>query len=1137
MIKKFFAKDSHVLIILFVLGITGIWLFLDKKDSVFPNASIDLTISKSDISKTADEWADRLDYDKKPLIKSITFNGYDDSKTFLEYELGNAQANELMHNTVPIFYWFCTYRKAFDQETLDIAVSPAGKLIYFEYDLPNDKKLPSIDHDEAQKRAFAFVKEINGWQEEDCKLIDDDETQRLNRIDHDFTWEYQKLDWHNAKLRAAVDLSGNKLTGFSYYLHRPQKWDRDYSTIRSKNNLLESIASIFYVLLYPTAAFIFLRGLSEGAIRWRFALTTGAVFTLIYLIEAFNNFPTLLISYSPESSLKAFIIKSTLSTVLYAPLLLMIVATMAGAGELVYSKLFPNKIALEKILTIPGLRSKEVFIGLIAGILWFAVGLGYQICYYGIGKQFHFWCPLEVNNYQVLSTYFPWFSAVDTGAFASGNEEILYRVLMLGLTKIVVRRFWLANFLQAVAWGFMHSTYPQQPCYARGLELTIEGVFDGWLLNRFGLLACIVAHYSFDAFYSIVPLLNASPAQALSACFPFAPIIIATFYSFFASRKQKPVDETLLNKTVVSPAPNFCPIDIIKANLEESYQALTKNIRWSLLTLIVFGFLIYLIIGDPTYDLGETSARLQATQDKAIQNAKEYLENSHIDINSYKVSTLIGNNFKSSREQEDLQYVYEQIGFDRTKKITEEIEHPFLWVVKFIKPLTPSEYDCYLDENGKIIALDITRDENEPGANLSQHKAQIIAENFLSTYCEQYSPFELKDASKTKRKNRTDYHFTFKVPKYKVGEADFEVSISTIGDIPANLSHSWDVPDKWTWERLKQTKLQEISVVIHSIFKTAVVIAAIIWIILLFKSNKIRWRKALFIATLLVIGFIIDRANELPEFFNSYDSTTPLNTFYVTYAIGHLVNLALVWGLAVFGIAVVLAGNSWDLKHRVKNLLVTLITIPQDKPLSKLYRDLWLDAILLTIAAQTAFWLINSIENPLILSIEHEVGIAAISPIADIVNKLFGPLGVATSLLWQVVFVVSASALIIAICRQLHLTTFWKVISCVVLVHALGDLGIRYWQDFVCSQLTFTTAAICCWIFIMHIARRNILALFLMPWIIQAYGITSEFWKFGYPTFYRELIISFVFLIYPFLYLLYLHTRIINSKSSPKLTG
>ena len=86
------------------------------------------------------------------MVKSIVFNGDDDSNTFLGYELGNARADELIRKQIPIFYWDCKFRKPFDQETLETQISPAGKLVAFAYNMANDKKIPSISHAEAQKK-------------------------------------------------------------------------------------------------------------------------------------------------------------------------------------------------------------------------------------------------------------------------------------------------------------------------------------------------------------------------------------------------------------------------------------------------------------------------------------------------------------------------------------------------------------------------------------------------------------------------------------------------------------------------------------------------------------------------------------------------------------------------------------------------------------------------------------------------------------------------------------------------------------------------------------------------------------------------------------------------------------------------
>jgi hypothetical protein len=1132
-IKNFFSKDSSLLVILFILGIAGLTLFHFKEQSIFPSASIDLKLSKAEIMAIAQSWADRFGYKKTGLVKSITFNDYDESKTFLEYELGNSQANTLMRDTIPIFYWYCTFRKPYDQETMDVTISPTGKLTYIEYALANDKRIPSICHSAAEEKAFAIVKEITGWGKEDCKLVDDDTTVRLNRTDHEFTWEYQKVEWHGARLRVDVDVAGNVLIGFNHYLYRPEQWDRSYSTIRTKNELLESIASVFFYLLYPVGAFIFLRGVSRGIVRWRFVIGAGGVLTLIYLFDTFNNFPELLSAYTPDSSFHAFVIKSIFYPILYAPFLFMLVGAMAGAGEIVYRNLFPDKIALEKIFTRPGLASKEVLAGLIAGAAWFGASLGYQILYYWIGHHFHFWCPLEVSNYKVLSAYFPWLSAVGLGAFAATNEEILYRILMLGLTKSVVRKFWLANLIQAAAWGFMHSTYPQQPCYARGLELTVEGVFDGWLLSRFGLLACIVSHYSFDAFDCVIPLFSAPVGLKLSSIFPFLPILICIAYSTVLNRKKRTEDVSLLNKTLTPAlAAVHSKVEAIAAQAQSTYKALSSKQRKLLICFSIIGMALFVFIGSKPYSIAVNNKPLSITRDEAIRIAQKYLLDQHINSNDYKIATSVSTPLDS--DSEGIQYAYEQKGLKKTKELIDEIEQSFLWSVRFVKPLTTSEYCCWITENGNIGSLEVKRGEDEPGANLNKHDAQIIAENFIKTYRQQYLPFQLKDISQTKRKHRTDYHLTFTVPRYKVGEAEFIVSIDTIGDVPANLSHGWDVPDNWKWARTKLTKRQEIGSMVRNILLTVMFLALALWIILLFRADKIRWRFAIYAAIVACVGSLVSWLNELTGFFNSYDTTTPLNTFLIMGFLGLLLSLVFLWGGTTFTIAITLAGTDHRLKQRLKEMFSTFIAVPQNKVLSQMHWDFWLDAVILACSLESVGWLVEILTGFIDRTLKHEVSIANYTQyIPGVVSAYSGPLAVGLKLAESFAFGILFIGIIIAICIQLRLTNYWRFSGLILLGYILFGLDYHYWQDFLAGGISTIVMATLCWFSVMYVVNRNILSLFVQFWVSITFEVAWEFWKLGWPTFSRELVACCVFLLYPFVYLVYLYY--LSHKSGPRI--
>ncbi len=1103
------------------VGALCVYIFLENQ--AFPSASIDLKLPKSEVIRISREWAQKLNYEEKGSIQSTTFSFDNEQKTFLEYELGLKRANELMKEEVPVWSWYTRYCRELNQEEFKVWVSPQGKLTSFQHDIENDKKLPTISHAEAQQKAREFVEKTNNVSLEKFKLIKDQEFSEPHRKDHSFTWEDQTHDFKDAHMRYYVYVSGDMLTTYNYYLDVPQKWTRKFSTIRTYNEQLGRIAEIFYMVLQNGAMIlIFGWAVATGNIRWRFSLACGAFLGLMYGLESLNNIVTVYENYNTTQTLNAYLFEFYVSVALGAFSSILSGIVMFGAGEAIYRYAYPKTIALENWFR--GLGTWQNLNGLLAGHCVFAIHLGWVVAYYLIGNKIGFWCPLGVDNYEILSSVFPFFSAINLGVRASTSEEILYRVIGLSLAQKVTKNFWLANLFQAAAWGFMHSTYPQQPAYARGLELTLGGLLYGWIIRRYGLLPCICAHYLVDALLDVKPLMTSSDmwlrASSLLAVIPFALLAIYAAQRLGSKKltpaKEESLDEKLANETLIKPP----AVKAQEAPVLEKYhyRPHSNKMRMIFVALTVLFATIPMMIPRKALCV---DAKIALTKEQALTAARNIMKEHGVSIEGWQeIPTMI-----TETGGEEFQYMFEQVKWDKTKEIADATLAGYAWRVRYFKWMQSEEYSVEVDKEGKEYSFDITKEEDAPGASLSKEEARKRAEDYINAHHPEYRPYEFDNVSEHKRKNRIDYVFTYKVPKYKVAEADCKIATNVIGEHVGDFSRWWTVPDKWSFERSKRTLKDEVFGHVRTAMYFILTLLVLWWGYGVLRSGAIKWRPAVFIAIPIALLIIPDILNDLPNFYRGYDTTTPQTSYILDSLVGDLKGL-LSRVVQTFMMAAVAFACFRILCPKTPILSVTDVAFRQGNGLHRIrHYNMWLDAVIMGYAYFFIGNGISTISDRVTQVVSPQVQEAYLYSVCAITNYFFFPLDVVTSIISSSV----SSVMSIAVMAGLYAKYVpnVKIFLLAIVVHRLITFSSeRYWQDFTIGVIASIVSGIFYWYLIKHLAKQNILVYLMLTVATTITPYLFAIFRHSPQMFTSDFVIMCVMMVAPIVYVGYLKMRI-----------
>jgi len=922
------GSDKRALLLWVVAGILGA-LFANKYFfRAFPEASVNFQVSRGEALARAQKFVTGLGENVSGYRSAIVFSVDDNAKVYLERELGLEEANRLMSSELNIWFWDVRFLKPQQEEEFLVRVSPAGQIVGYDHKVEEARAGVTPNRAQAQRLAEDYLTgkvrvDLLAWD----LLPEEANRKRLpNRVDWSFTWEKHGFRAKDAPYRLRVILHANQVGGSQEFLHVPEAWERSYQRLRSGNDTLAFFFTIPYVLLLGTAVWLGIQLTKSGETSWGAAIKLGVLATVMLFLQSLNDWPLWGAAYDTKETYSNFILLQIGRALLIAVASALTITLVLPAAEPLYRNSQPNRLSLRKIFTLRGLRSKEFFSSSVVGLCLAAAHIGFVVAFYVVATGLGAWAPQELNYSDSVNTAFPWISGIAIGLLASMNEEFTFRLFAIPYFMRFTRSRWVAVIVPALLWSFLHSNYPQEPAYIRGIEIGIIGIIAGMVMLRWGIVATLIWHYTVDA--SLVGLflirshsLYFKISGLVVAAAALAPLVFACIS--YLARGGFETDEDLLNRAAHAP----------ESDLRNEPAAATAEVKLSGYSALAPGMIAFLAVcllagGVLAWRLKPQSIgaylKLSVNARTVRRYADQIIGQRGLDPSSYYHATV----FLDIADPVVNEFLRQRIGIRGVNAIYSERVPAALWRVRYFRDSQPEEFAVVLRPDGSLHSVRHTLAEESPGASLAKEEAVARAEKFLRDEKKlDLKNWTLVESNSEKQPHRIDHSLTWQqnepldaAPSSSASTEDHahaRVDVQVLGDEVTNYRTYIKIPDDWRRKQEEGSLFRTIfSYGVRMLFFGSLGLTGLILFLRNLRSEAARsipWRRIAQWSLLGLVAYVLEISlgNAFPDIMSAYKTAISLKIWLGTSAVVELL-LALV---PVGGIAL-LFGVAWYYARR-----------------------------------------------------------------------------------------------------------------------------------------------------------------------------------------------------------------------------
>jgi len=1086
-LERLSGKDLRVLLVWILVGFLGAGVAWRYFFQAFPEASVNFQISRDEALSRARQFISNQGASLQGYTSTIVFSVDDNTKTYLERTVGLERANELMSHGINAWHWDIRFFRPQQKEEFSAQVSPEGQIVGYEHIIEEARPGTHLERDAARSFAEQFLHDQYRPDLTSYDFLPEEanSSERPNRRDWSFTWQLRGFRApegpDGAPYRLRVSLQGDQVGSANEFLKIPDAWIRDYGRMRSANDFLTQVAVLPYLTLIG-AAFWFIYELSRrNQLRWGVAVKLGLFFTVLWLALSMNDWSSTRAAYETDASYSAFVYEQIAVAIGLAILQAILVTIAFAPGEPLYRVSQPLRLKLDTVLKLSAVRSKEFFNSCVIGLSFAAAHIGYVVVFYLVGRHFGVWAPQDINFDPSTSSPLPWLGALTIGLYAAASEEFLFRMFAIPFFKRVTKSRIIAVILPAFMWSFLHSNYPQEPPYIRGIEIGLIGIVAGLVMLRWGILTTLIWHYTVDATLgSLLLMRSANPFLRISGAVVSGAAVIPLLYCavMYWKRGGFEVREDLLNRadpltksTTESVSPDaISSAATVAVSRSAFYEAMPSRAIWTLILCGVLG--AALVATTHSRTIGDF-LRVSMDARQAAAKADDELRSHHVDVSRFHRAVIFITNFDPLANE----FLRRKVGIEGTNEIYEHQVPGAFWRVRYFRDSEKEEYAVLFRADGELHSVWHTLEENTPGATLTKEEALARAEAWLRENKHMdLAAWRLVDSKSDARPKRTDHLFGWDRITPLAGGPNLQdaalahVELRIQGDEPSTYRIYVKLPEEWIRRQQQQTLPKIIQMTLYWVLAGAL---AVIMLVVYFRNLKshaaasIPWRTLAGWALWGMAAVVVAQITNFPFSLHAYVTQVPLKIFYATLGIGFVLAAVVVFTCIAF-----LFGLAWFFWAQAgqENRLPRWLGMP-----ANYYRDALLVAIAGT-AGVAGFERLVSLLTQIWPALHESTGAAvssgfyALSPAMQAIAS-----SIYDSLIFYVAAVAALSGFIAVRMKGAWLRALLMVVAAVASINGWGSAG-----DFAQEFLIQFAAIALVWWGVSRIVRFNLLGYFLL---------------------------------------------------------